>query len=805
MRYNVPGAVAPAGRLLADPRRWLMHAARRSAAGPGQWARGVSPRRAAVVAAIAGAALGAGLAGQTARYAPAGYANAIEIVDNGAPPAPAGTLAAGSTPLPAGSLPASAAESSLSQLARPGYALSTAAAAALTDVRATVSDAVVLQQLRAEILAPAPTSGLSGMALSDLVSLVRQAQVSSQLPAAQAASVPAAPAVPPLDSSALAQAESDVRAAQAALAEATKARDEARTAGPAAAANASSTPAASAATSVTAAASATASAPTAAAKPADPAVIHDAEARLVTAQQQLQALLAGPSPDVVKAAQQAVADALAAVPQAPGEGRIADAKAAVDRAQKDYDAANQPASAPAQAVTRSAASVPVAPVNRSASVERNQGAVPAPVAADPAPRPDDTTGGGGLTYGVAAQRVAETRASLDSAKASLAVLEQQAAAAASPESQPAVIEARKRLAQVAAPPDPASVAAARAVVTSTQQQVISLQSQGVTAVATPPLRVNVATPAPPVAAATSLPAVASQPQAAPTVAANATATASQPADPVAAAEQRLTEAQKRLRDIIVSPALSAVPATGVPAAAGTSAGPGPVAATALPASLPPLVTVPPAGSTATQTSPDVLAAQARLAASGQVSSNDLTAVEIGLRAQYVADAVLKVERLHPSALPISPVAAAVRPGSISPSAALAWPVYGPITQAFGVPELGVGAPHAGIDIGVAIGTPVLASASGIVTFAGGEPATGYGYYAIVDHGGVSTLYAHLALPPLVHPGQFLPQKGLIGLSGTTGMSTGPHVHFELRLSGTPVDPLQILLAGTARPGLTGGR
>jgi murein DD-endopeptidase MepM/ murein hydrolase activator NlpD len=131
------------------------------------------------------------------------------------------------------------------------------------------------------------------------------------------------------------------------------------------------------------------------------------------------------------------------------------------------------------------------------------------------------------------------------------------------------------------------------------------------------------------------------------------------------------------------------------------------------------------------------------------------------------------------------------------SRGFAWPVLGAVTQPFGVPELGVGAPHTGVDIGVGVATPVLASASGVVSFAGGDPAVGYGYYAIIDNGGgVSTLYGHLALPPFLHPGQFLAQGGLIGLSGSSGFSTGPHVHFEVRLSGVPVDPLRVLPSST---------
>jgi murein DD-endopeptidase MepM/ murein hydrolase activator NlpD len=169
---------------------------------------------------------------------------------------------------------------------------------------------------------------------------------------------------------------------------------------------------------------------------------------------------------------------------------------------------------------------------------------------------------------------------------------------------------------------------------------------------------------------------------------------------------------------------------------------------------------------------------------------------VELRARYIVSSALMSAHLHPSALPSD--AARPQTGALA-SRSFTWPVIGAVTQPFGVPELGVGAPHTGLDIGVGTATPVLASASGVVTFAGGDPSTGYGYYAIVDDGGgVSTLYGHLALPPFLHPGQFLAQGGLIGLSGSTGFSTGPHLHFEVRLNGVPVDPQRVLPPITAR-------
>lgn len=100
----------------------------------------------------------------------------------------------------------------------------------------------------------------------------------------------------------------------------------------------------------------------------------------------------------------------------------------------------------------------------------------------------------------------------------------------------------------------------------------------------------------------------------------------------------------------------------------------------------------------------------------------------------------------------------------------------------------------GIDLGLshAAGTPVMAVAAGKVTFAGGDPCCSYGYYVIVDHGnGLKTLYAHLRSIN-VSVGQNVSQGQVLGPSGTTGYSTGVHLHFEVHKNGTRVDPLPYL-------------
>ncbi|HIE53973.1 MAG TPA: M23 family metallopeptidase [Chromatiaceae bacterium] len=120
-----------------------------------------------------------------------------------------------------------------------------------------------------------------------------------------------------------------------------------------------------------------------------------------------------------------------------------------------------------------------------------------------------------------------------------------------------------------------------------------------------------------------------------------------------------------------------------------------------------------------------------------------------------------------------------------PDAAFIWPLRGRLTSLFGPrvhPIFGTPDFHTGIDFAVPEGTPVHAAA-GTVSFAGER-----GYGLLVEHRGFSTYYAHLSRI-LVEAGQFVEQGQVIALSGNTGLSTGPHLHFEIRRSGKPVDPL----------------
>ena len=121
------------------------------------------------------------------------------------------------------------------------------------------------------------------------------------------------------------------------------------------------------------------------------------------------------------------------------------------------------------------------------------------------------------------------------------------------------------------------------------------------------------------------------------------------------------------------------------------------------------------------------------------------------------------------------------------SGGLIWPVNGPIVSPFG-PRWG--RMHEGVDIAVGSGTPVVASASGSVAIAG--PVSGYGNYICISHtGGLSTCYAHNTSLS-VSVGQSVSQGQVIAISGCTGHCLGPHVHFETRINGAPVDPMGYL-------------
>lgn len=123
-----------------------------------------------------------------------------------------------------------------------------------------------------------------------------------------------------------------------------------------------------------------------------------------------------------------------------------------------------------------------------------------------------------------------------------------------------------------------------------------------------------------------------------------------------------------------------------------------------------------------------------------------------------------------------------------------WPAKGFVTSGFGrrrSPTAGASSMHKGLDISNRVGTPIRAPARGAVTFAGPDGA--YGISITLDHGnGMVTRYAHLS-KALVSVGAYVQRGDVIGLLGNTGRSTGPHLHYEVVVNGTPVDPMRYIL------------
>lgn len=137
------------------------------------------------------------------------------------------------------------------------------------------------------------------------------------------------------------------------------------------------------------------------------------------------------------------------------------------------------------------------------------------------------------------------------------------------------------------------------------------------------------------------------------------------------------------------------------------------------------------------------------------------------------------------------------PGDSEPPADAAlsfvWPINGSISSSFGYrihPIFGTQRFHSGIDINGGTGLPIAASASGVVITSGWQD--GYGNIVVIDHGGgFATVYAHQSQLGVV-AGETVTQGQIIGYVGSTGWSTGPHLHFEIRIDGSPVDPMAYL-------------
>jgi murein DD-endopeptidase MepM/ murein hydrolase activator NlpD len=141
--------------------------------------------------------------------------------------------------------------------------------------------------------------------------------------------------------------------------------------------------------------------------------------------------------------------------------------------------------------------------------------------------------------------------------------------------------------------------------------------------------------------------------------------------------------------------------------------------------------------------------------------------------------------------------AVLRERAVTPST---WPVEGRLTDGFGDRRNPFGGYssefHAGQDIATLFGTPVAATANGVVTFAGCQ--NGYGQVVVIDHGGgLTTRYGHLSHTD-VEVGQNITRGEQVGRVGSSGRSTGPHLHYEIRINDEPVDPRPYLPASESQ-------
>ncbi len=156
----------------------------------------------------------------------------------------------------------------------------------------------------------------------------------------------------------------------------------------------------------------------------------------------------------------------------------------------------------------------------------------------------------------------------------------------------------------------------------------------------------------------------------------------------------------------------------------------------------------------------------------------------------VADIQSKIQAQLQAATASAPLPAGPLPAPSS--AGFIWPVDGAVVSPFGW-RFGGSEMHPGIDIAVGTGTPIRAAAAGTVVFTEPESASGgYGNFTCIDHGGgLQTCYAHQE-SFAVSAGQQVSQGQVIGYSDCTGYCFGPHLHFEVRVNGTPVDPMGYL-------------
>jgi murein DD-endopeptidase MepM/ murein hydrolase activator NlpD len=177
----------------------------------------------------------------------------------------------------------------------------------------------------------------------------------------------------------------------------------------------------------------------------------------------------------------------------------------------------------------------------------------------------------------------------------------------------------------------------------------------------------------------------------------------------------------------------------------------------------------------------------------RVRTRQLAATRTDVRQEMEEEAALAAEsaviaaRIQAAQAAAPPAAPGGATDTTPSSSGLIWPVSGPVTSGFGMRW---GRMHEGIDIAAGTGTPIHAAASGRVIYAGWM--SGYGNFVIIDHGAsLATAYGHQSRIA-VGNGQSVTQGQVIGYVGCTGHCFGPHLHFEVRINGQPVNPLSYL-------------
>ena len=162
----------------------------------------------------------------------------------------------------------------------------------------------------------------------------------------------------------------------------------------------------------------------------------------------------------------------------------------------------------------------------------------------------------------------------------------------------------------------------------------------------------------------------------------------------------------------------------------------------------------------------------------------------GRYTERVASAVKKFQRFArlPADGTVGPATiAALKAAPPRPNLTLSRPTTAPLSGTFGPRENRF---HTGIDFAASLGSPIVAAADGIVSYAGWHPG-GWGYLVTIAHAQTRTMYAHLSRVD-VRVGQRVQRGAVVGAAGSSGNASGAHLHFELRLRGAALDPLPVL-------------